>query len=78
MTNNQQQRIINLTEAIPDITSNLIVDSEHYQLPSDLFEDVLFEALNDLIDKFSLNPNLYLEPKHYHKLDAIAEEYLNS
>jgi len=44
-------RIINLTDSIPDVTSNLIVDSEHYQLPSDIFEDTLYEALNDLIDE---------------------------
>ncbi|MEL6928202.1 MAG: hypothetical protein AAFO95_06185 [Cyanobacteria bacterium J06600_6] len=71
-------RIINVTESIPDITANLVVDSEHYQLPSYLFEGVLFEALNDLIDRFAQNPNQYLEPHHYQKIDRIAEEYLQS
>ena len=74
----QQQRIIDLTDALPDITSNLVVDSQHYNLPPSLFEDLMFEALNDLVDKFALNPNHYLEPKHYEKMTAIAAEYLNS
>ena len=71
-------RIINVTESFPDITANLIVDSEHYLLPSDLFEGVLFEALNDLIDKFARNPHQYLEPRHHQKIDHIAQEYLDS
>ncbi|NJK58793.1 MAG: hypothetical protein HC939_23840 [Pleurocapsa sp. SU_5_0] len=71
-------RIIDLTNSIPDITANLIHDSEHFQLPSDLFEDLLFEALNDLIDDFSLDPDKYLKPHHQSQLDGIAQEYLNS
>ena len=71
-------RIINVTESIPDITANLVVDSEHYLLPSPLFEGVLFEALNDLIDRFARNPHQYLEPHHHQKIDRIAEEYLQS
>ena len=71
-------RIINVTESIPDITANLVVDSEHYLLPSPLFEGVLFEALNDLIDRFAQNPHQYLEPQHHQKIDRIAQEYLES
>lgn len=71
-------RIINVTESIPDITANLVVDSEHYLLPSPLFEGVLFEALSDLIDRFAQNPHQYLEPHHHQKIDRIAEEYLQS
>ena len=44
--------IIDLTDSLPDITANIIHDSEHYQLPSDIFEDLVFQALNDLIDDF--------------------------
>jgi len=71
-------RIIDLTDSIPDVTSNLIVDSEHYQLPPDIFENALYEALNDLIDDFAQNPNRYLKPKHYARIDAVAHEYINS
>ena len=71
-------RIINVTECIPDITANLVVDSEHYLLPPYLFEGVLFEALNDLIDRFAQNPNQYLEPRHHQKIDRIAQDYLQS
>ena len=39
-------RIINVTDCIPDIASNYIHDSEHYQIPSEIFEDLILEALN--------------------------------
>lgn len=71
-------RIIDLTDSLPDITANLIHDSKHFQLPSDLFEDILFEALNELIDNFAINPDKYLKPHHQSQLDGIAQEYLNS
>jgi len=74
----QSNRIIDLTECIPDITTNLIVDSEHYQLPSDLFEEALLKALNDLIDDFARNPNQYLKPQHLTEIDRIAGEYQDS
>ena len=44
---------IDLTECIPDLTANLIAASpDHYDLPPDIFESLVFEALNDLIDDF--------------------------
>lgn len=71
-------RTIDLSQSLADITSNLIHDSEHHLLPSDLFENVLFEVIEDLIDDFALNPNQYLQPKHHDQINQIAEEYLNS
>lgn len=73
-----KSRIIDVTDSIPDITANIIHDSEHYQLPSDIFEDLVFQALNDLIDDFALNPDKYLKPHHYQKLDHLAHHYLHS
>ncbi len=70
------QRIIDLTDSIPDITANLIHDSEHYQLPSDIFENAVLEAINDLIDDFADCPDRYLKPKHKQQIDKIAAEYL--
>jgi hypothetical protein len=44
-------RVIDVTDCIPDITANLIAASpEHSDLPSGIFESLVFEALNDLID----------------------------
>ena len=71
-------RIIDLTDSIPDITANVIIDTEHYQLPSDLFEDAVYQALNDLIDDFALNPHRYLRPQHHHQIDDIASDHLDS
>ncbi|MEM9509841.1 MAG: hypothetical protein AAGA16_19525 [Cyanobacteria bacterium P01_E01_bin.35] len=71
-------RTIDLTDSLPDITSNIIHDSEHYQLPSDIFEDDVFQALNDLIDDFAINPEKYLKPHHQQHLDVTAQQYLNS
>ncbi|NJO99010.1 MAG: hypothetical protein HC764_25945 [Pleurocapsa sp. CRU_1_2] len=72
-------RTIDLSDAIPDITANIILDSaEHYQLPSDIFEDVILQAVNDVIDDFAQNPDHYLKPHHYSAINCIADEYLNS
>ena len=73
---NTQKHIIDLTDCVADTSSNIIHDSEHYQLPSDIFENVVFEALNDLIDDFAINPDKYLKPKHKQQIDAIASQYL--
>lgn len=50
-------RIIDVSDNLPDITANVVHDSEHHQLPSDIFEDVIFDALNDLVDDFAANPD---------------------
>ena len=71
-------RIIDLTDSLPDLTANIIHDSEHFQLPSNLFEDTILEVINDLIDNFAINPDKYLEPKHKQQIDNIAAEYLQS
>lgn len=76
-TSIDKHRIIDLTDSIPDITANLIDDSQHYQLPSELFEDAVFQALNDLIDDFANDPDKYLKPHHQTLIDRTAERYLN-
>ena len=70
--------VVDLSDAIADITANIIYDSEYSQLPSDIFESAVMEAINDLIDDFALNPDSYLKSKHLKRIDAIADEYLNS
>jgi hypothetical protein len=71
-------RTIDVTNCIPDITENIIHDSEHSLLPSDIFEGVTLQAINDLIDDFALNPDQYLKPHHHTEINRIADEYLNS
>lgn len=72
MTLTTTKYVIDLTEAIRDITTNVIHDSRFNQLPSDIFEPVIFQAFNDLADDFALNPEKYLQPKHRFQIDAIA------
>jgi hypothetical protein len=45
---------------------------------TDAFEDLVFQALNDLIDNFAQEPNKYLQPHHQDVIDRIANEYVNS
>ena len=67
---------IDLTDSLADITANIIHDSEHYLLPSDIFEDAVLGAINDLIDDFANCPDRYLKPKHLKQIDSIAAKYL--
>lgn len=67
---------IDLSECLTDITANIIHDSEHYQLPSNIFEKAVLEAINDLIDDFADCPDRYLKPKHLKQIDKIAADYL--
>lgn len=72
-----KHRIIDVTDSVPDITANLIHDSEHYLLPPDIFENIVFEALNELIDDFAQNPESYIKPHHQTQIDRTAQQYLN-
>jgi two-component SAPR family response regulator len=67
---------IDLSEAIPDITNNVIHDSRFNQLPSDIFEQVIFQALNDLIDDFAQNTDKYWSAEHRSQIESIAHDYL--
>ena len=67
---------IDLSDSLPDITANIIHDSKHYLLPSNIFETAILETINDLIDDFAINPDKYLKSKHLKQIDNIAAEYL--
>lgn len=77
MSKNQNYKI-DLTDCIPDIAANYVHDSEHFQLPSDIFEALIYKAVNELIDDFAQNPANYLKPCHETEFDSIANNYLNS
>jgi len=79
LMNPENDYSINVSDCLEDITANYIADSvEHYQLPSDLFENVLFEAMNDLIDDFAQDPDRFLKNHHTQQIESIAHTYLNS
>ena len=70
--------IIDLSDAIADITENIIADSEYSDLPSDIFIDAVKRAINDLVDDFVIEPDKYLQTEHLKQIDTIAHEYLHS
>lgn len=74
----EQNHTIDLSECLSDITSNIIFDSEYSNFPADIFEEVVFQALNDLIDDFAFDPYKYLQSHHLTTIDRIADQYLNS
>ena len=70
--------IIDLTDSVSDIAANLIHNSEYNQLPSDIFESLVFQVINELVDDFATNPDKYLKPHHQTQIEFIARDYLNS
>ena len=77
-TTTKEKYQIDLSDAIADITANIIHNSEHFQLPSEIFEKAVIRAINDLVDDFAINPNKYLKRKHLKQINEIAHHYLNS
>ena len=78
ISRSERVRIIDVTECIPDITDNYIIESEYSEIPADIFENLVFQALNDLIDDFANNTDKYLKPDHKTEIEQIAHDYLNS
>ena len=71
-------RIIDLTDAVPDIAANLIYGSEYHHLPSDIFEALIVQLINDLVDDLASDPQKYLKPQHQTQIERITQDYLNS
>ena len=67
-----------MTESVRDIAANLIYGGEYHHLPSDIFEQLIIELINDLVDDLASDPQKYLKPHHETKIDRIAHQYLNS
>ena len=74
----KEEFIINLSDAIADITENIIRDSEYWSLPANIFQDAVKRAINDLVDDFAIEPDKYLKSEHLKQIDEIAQEYLHS
>ena len=70
--------IIDLTDAIGDIAANLIYGGQYHHLPSDIFEQLIVELINDTFDDLASDPQKYLKPDHEIQIDRIAQQYLNS
>ena len=77
MTHQKDQYIISLSDCLEDIAENFIyAESEYSQIPSFVLVPLMFEAVNDLIDKFSDDPEKYISDRLRQKIDETVREYL--
>ena len=67
----------NLKEHAEDIAENFIyAESEYSHVPSFVLVPLMYEAVNDLIDEFSTNPEKYIGDRLRQKIDEAVSEYL--
>ena len=77
MTQNINQYTISLSDCLEDIAENFIyAESEYSQVPPFVLVPIMFEAVNDLIDEFSSNPEKYISNTLRQKIDETVNEYL--
>ncbi len=68
---------ITLDDCLEDIASNFIYEeSEYSQVPPFVLIPLMFEAVNELIDKFSSSPEKYVSNVLRQKIDEAVNEYL--
>ncbi len=77
MTQKLAQYTISLDDCLEDIAENFIyAESEYSHVPSFVLVPLMFEAINDLIDEFSTNPEKYISVRLRQKIDEAVSEYL--
>jgi hypothetical protein len=77
MTQKTNQYTISLSDCLEDIAENFIyAESEYSHVPSFVLVPIMFEAVNNLIDEFSSNPEKYINHSLRQKLDETVSEYL--
>ncbi len=77
MTPKTDHYTISLSDCLEDIAENFIyAESEYRQIPSFVLVPLMFEAVNDLIDEFSDNPEKYISDRLREKIDETVSEYL--
>ena len=77
MTQKIDRYTISLSDCLEDIAENFIyAESEYSQVPSFVLVPLMFEAVNDLIDEFSNNPEKYISDRLREKIDKTVSEYL--
>ncbi len=74
---NESHYTISLSDCLEDIAENFIyAESEYSHVPSFVLVPLMFEAINDLIDEFSTNPEKYISDRLRQKIDEAVSEYL--
>ncbi len=77
MTQKINQYTISLSDCLEDIAENFIyAESEYSDVPPSVLIPLMFEAVNDLIDEFSSNPEKYINHSLRQKIDEAVNEYL--
>jgi hypothetical protein len=77
MTHKSDQYTISLSDCLEDIASNFIyAESEYSDVPPFVLIPLMFDAINDLIDEFSSNPEKYISKALRQKIDEVVAEYL--
>jgi CRISPR/Cas system-associated protein Cas10 (large subunit of type III CRISPR-Cas system) len=77
MTQKSHQYNISLSDCLEDIASNFIyAESEYSDVPPFVLIPLMFDAINDLIDEFSSNPEKYISKALRQKIDEVVAEYL--
>jgi hypothetical protein len=77
MTQKTNQYTISLSDCLEDIASNFIyAESEYSDVPPFVLIPLMFEAINDLIDEFSTNPEKYVSDRLREKINKTVSEYL--
>ena len=66
---------IDLGYCIDDMVDNFVYERREYEeLPNSMLREVVFDAINEFIEKFSTNPEKYVSDRVYAELDkAVAE-----
>ncbi|MGV2830776.1 hypothetical protein [Myxosarcina sp. GI1(2024)] len=77
MNHKSERYTICLDDCLEDIAENFIyAESEYSHVPSFVLVPLMFEAVNDLIDDFSTNPEKYIGDRLRAKIDETVREYL--
>ena len=77
MTQKTDHYTISLSDCLEDIAENFIyAESEYSHVPPFVLVPIMFEAVNDLIDKFSSNPEKYISDRLREKIHNAVSEYL--
>ena len=92
MTQKTDRYTISLSDCLEDIAENftdisrcwirfstrvlIYAESEYSQIPSFVLVPLMFEAINDLIEEFSTNPEKYISDRLRQKIDEAVSEYL--
>ena len=77
MTQKTDRYTISLSDCLEDIAENFIyAESEYSHVPPFVLVPIMFEAVNDLIDEFSNNPEKHISDRLREKINEAVSEYL--